>query len=448
MYDPQSFPSASAESPSDSQQRQQLIKWGCIAGGGALLIFILSCGLLTYFAWPLIAEEFAITQATPDMPPPPDSPEPEESLVPGGLVSIEEDFEEPTTTWDQSSAQVIDGAYELRIDTTNNDTYGLFLGNGNVQDFDIAVDVQQTAGPATSEYGIRFRQSGPGTYLMFSISGSGYYRLVRVDDQAYESLIPWTFDGRINTGEDTVNRLRVVADGETLETYINGEQVIDTTDEEPAAGQLTLGMVTFDEGGLVVTFDNMEGEAETLDLEEDFSNPEDVPWSIGGARIVSGEYEMFAGGGIQFWQHPLPQGISEVENFVVELDTTMLDAGEGSAYGIIFGDGGAFDYYSLLILPQGGIMLLHSDEEEPLIPPIPLDFVETGTDATNSIRLEIRNSSILQITINGEELPGLQSRQPFEEGMVGLIVVSGLEGRVQVRFDNFQLEEIVEGDSA
>ncbi len=448
MYDPYNSPSSFDSPEAPPARNRSCILWASIAGVGALIMLALACGLLALFALPVFQEQIVTLGISPSAPAPPEAPDEAAIVVPPGPVNINEDFDQATMRWDQSSAQAVDGAYEVRIDTPNTDNYGLFLGYSSIQNFDMAADVQQVAGDATSEYGLRFRQSGPGDYLMFSLSGSGYYRLVRVADQQYTSLVPWTFDGRIKTGADAINRLRVVAQDESITGYINGAKVVDATDEVLAAGQLTLGLVTFEQGGLAVRFDNIEGEAEGNDLSEDFSNPEAVPWSIGGARIESGGYTIFAGGGIQSWQHPLPSGSSEVQNFVLEVEATLLDAGDEAMYGIIFGDGGSFDFYSLFILPDGGVTLLRQDSngQAVLLEPIPLAAIEPGINATNTIRLEVRESHNLLISINGEELPELESAAPIDKGMAGLIVSSGSRGRVQVRFDNFRLEEIIEGE--
>lgn len=461
MYDPHDIPPSSFEPqppPEGQGSNRRTLLLAALAGVGTLLFLLAGCVVVTLVVLPDLPARMRVLFAQPLEPPPPMSPRNDELEQPVGPVDIDEDFAEPTPRWDQSSAQVIDGAYELHLDTPNSDSYGLFLGSGSIQNFDIAVDVQQVAGDRTAEYGIRFRQSGPGDYLMFSISGTGYYRLVRVRDSEYESLVPWTFDGRIKTGSEAVNRLHVVAEGSSLTASVNGSQVVAISDEVNAAGQLTLGLVTFDQGGLEVRFDTIEGSAEGMvagqvgdfDLYADFSDPEAVPWSLGGSRIINGSYEIFAGGGIQSWQHPLPSGSSEVQNFVVEVDATLLDAGPTSSYGIIFADGGSFDFYSLFLLPEGGITLVRQDDSGSavLLEPMPLPAVEPGINATNTIRLEVRESSILIISINGEELPPLESARPIERGMVGLIVSSGAPGRVQVRFDNFHLEELFEGDEA
>jgi hypothetical protein len=346
----------------------------------------------------------------------------------------------------------MDGAYELHLDTPNSDSYGLFLGAAGVRDFDIAVDAQQIAGDPTAEYGIRFRQSGPQDYLMFSLSSAGYYRLVRVSDGDYESIVPWTAHPDIDTAPEAVNRLRVVAQGEDITASVNGDEVLQVTDEVGERGQFTLGLATFDEGNLRVRFDNMEGSIEGMALQEDFSEPEQVTWSISGARILeeAGVYELFAGAGLQSWQQPLPRSAFEVANFSAEVEVTTIEAGENTAYGLIFGDGGNFDFYTLLILPDGSLMLLRNEPEGEtvLLPPSRLDIIETGPDATNTLGVEIRNDTLLTITINGEELPTVESPVPFEEGMVGMIVSSGEASRVQVQFDNFYLEELVEGEEA
>lgn len=478
MYDPQNRPpSFDRQAEPYDPQRGKMIFWASmsllgalilIIGTGVLIVMVFIPGLLNVS--PSIGELFpaaeppaAIEEAEEDAEegppePPPVAPEIDEESLPSGPVRLSEDFDEPTTRWDQSFSEVRDGAYEIRLDLPNNDRYGLFLGARGVQDFDMAVDATQTAGDLNAEYGIRFRQSGPENYLLFSISSSGYYRLVRVVDQEYESLVPWTFDEDLNTGLDAVNRLRVVAEGENITASINGKEVIEEIDENPVGGQLTLGVGTYDEGDLIVRFDNIEGEVLDnapgglpVDLTEDFEDPESVPWSIGGARILDeGVYEMFAGSGLNSWQHPLPTGTSEVGDFRVEVETTLIAGASDTAYGIIFGDGGEFDFYALFVTPDGLLTIVRNTPQGNalVLQPQPVQAWNDGLNETNIIELEVTGGTTVSITVNGEELPSLESSLPIEPGMVGMIVSSGVEGRVQVQFDNFTLEELIDGDDA
>ncbi len=440
------YPSPELSSPAaaNSAWRQRRLLLVLVLALGSLILLML-CAVGGIFFFFILQEQ---TNLKPELPAPPESPRStEDTPLPGGPVLIVEDFDQPTNRWDQSRSRVLDGTYELRIDTPNFDSYGLFLdARGPIQDFDMAVDATQVAGDPTAEYGIRFWQTGPGDYLMFSISGSGYYRLVRVTDQVYQSLVPWTFDSRINTGPDASNRLRVVAQGTSVAAFLNEQQVLAITNEAIAGGQLTLGLTTFDQGGLVVRFDNIVGQAQGQDLAEDFSDPEDVAWSIGGATIREGAYDLFAGGGVQSWQQPLPAGASEVDDFILEVDASLEQGSdEGVGYGVMFGDGGSFDFYSLFILPDGTVTLLVSDgagNRMALLEPTPVDALNTGVGETNHIRVEVRDS-VITIALNDEVLPAIES--PFlVQGEVGMIVTSSDMSSVQTRFDNFHLRAISE----
>lgn len=372
----------------------------------------------------------------------------------GGPVAISDDFSRASERWDRSRTSVEGGAYELSLELANFDTYGLFLGGSEIVDFDLAVDATMTAGPPDAEFGIRFRQSAPDEHLIFSVSPSGFYRLARVSDKTYTSLVPWTRDSRISAGVGATNRLRVVAAGPTITGYINGEEVLSYSDDQQRPGQLTLGLVTFEQGGLTVRFDNLEGfamlapaggEAARAELNEDFEAPETAQWSVGGATVRGGAYEVFVGGSVVSWQQPLPTGSSEVAgDFVLEVDATMVSGnGGGSGYGIMFGDGGEFDFFALLILPEGGLMLYRNGVDGGMvIPPVEVPSVKPGLDATNKLRVEVRGRT-LTVTVNDEPLPELEFPEDVRfGGMAGVILQGADAGGLTARFDNFRLEEL------
>lgn len=469
MYDPQTNPPPlPPPGPPPPESRGGGLVWAAIGLGVFVALATLGIALLLLFTPNLRAQ---LPFIGPGMAAPPEAPRKETPAIGSGPIKIEDSFDQPSNRWDQSQARIVDGSYELRIDTANHDSYGLYLGPERTADtppenqfdasqianFDIAVDARHVAGDPSSEYGIRFRQSGPNDYLMFSISGSGYYRLLRVQNEEFKSEIPWTFDRRIKTGSDAVNRLRVVADGPTITGYVNDVQVLTFNDTVGTPGQLTLGLTTFDKGGLVVRFGNVVGQAEAgqagdgstaqrVDLKEDFSNAEQARWSVGGATISDGSYEIFTGPRVQSWQQPLPQGAWKVTgDFALEVDATLVNgSSEGIAYGIMFGDGGDFDFYSLYILPQGGITLfrLENGQTANIIPPVQYDQVKTGLNATNKIRVQVREGQ-LSISVNDGQLPDIPIPPDIKiEGQVGMIISGSATEGTQVRFDNFKLEEL------
>ncbi|MFQ3661752.1 MAG: hypothetical protein SNJ69_05085 [Chloroflexaceae bacterium] len=385
--------------------------------------------------------------------PPPEGPN-KFVAVPDGPVAISDDFSQPSNRWDRSQTRISGGAYELTLELPHFDSYGLYLGVSDVRDFDMAVDVLPVSGDLTSEIGIRFRQAAPDDHLLFSISPSGYFRLAQVRDETYLSLVPWTRDPRIRRGLGVSNRLRVVAEGASIRGFINGEQVLEYTDERQQVGQLTLGLVTFDQGDLTVRFDNIEGAVapivdaprdEWIDMREDFSDPERAQWSIGGATVVQETYEVFVGGQVVSWQQPLPVGSSRVEgDFVLEVDATMVEGeGGGSGYGLMFGDDAAFNFFALIVFPEGGYMLYRNGADGGLvIPPVPAPAVRTGLNVTNRIKLEVRDRR-LAISINDEVLAELEFTDDVNlHGRTGLVIQGADTSGARTRFDNFRLEEL------
>jgi hypothetical protein len=388
---------------------------------------------------------------------PPEGPDKFASEI-GRPIQISDTFDLPSNRWDQSRTEVVDETYEMALDLDNFDSYGLLLRATGVRDFDLSVDAVQTTGDPVAEWGIRFRQSAPDEHLMFSIAGTGHYRLLRVSDATYTSVVPWRRDRRINTGIGATNRLRVVADGPLIIGYINDVEVLRYTDPEPQGGQLTLGLITYDVGGLTVRWDDVAGFAVRgigfdgavggqVDLAEDFSNPLGSSWTVGGAEIVDGAYEVFVGGaGVQSWQQPLPTGSSEIagNGFVLEVDAELISGNPAEAgYGVVFADSGDFSFIALYLLPTGQLLLVQSGPDGGLlVPPTVVEAVQPGLNAQNRIRLEARDN-LLRITINEESLGEL--RFPTDTrftGMVGMIVLSPDVAGVRARFDNFRLEEI------
>lgn len=441
--------------PARGRRRLLLLVAAALSG-----FVVLACLALTLFALftPAIRARLSVLGPLVAGNPPPEGPD--KFAEPStGPVAIDDNFSLPSKRWDRSQTRVVDGTYELTLELDNFDSYGLYLGPadtnvGPISDFDLAVDATQAGGDPVSEFGIRFRQSAPDEHLLFSISGNGYYRLARVSEQRYTSLVPWTHSTLINTELGATNRLRVVAEGPTITGFINGEQVLAYSDEQQEAGQLTLGLVTFGSGGLRVRFDNVEGyalqagsegaEPTRLELGEDFSDPTSAPWSVGGATVNAGSYEVFVGGSVMSWQQPLPIGSSKISgDFALEVEATLLSGNEGgTAYGLMFGDGGAFDFFALMLMPEGGIMMLQSGAEGGLlIPPTP-PVVQPGLNTTTLLRVEVRGNQFI-ISINGQASDPLELPADVSfDGMAGL-VVQGVDAEgARARFDNFKLEEL------
>lgn len=389
--------------------------------------------------------------------PPPDAPA-ELQLAPrDGPLVIDERFDAPAARWDQSLVEVRDGALVMHVANRSFDSYSLYLGppaddpaaeafgSGAVDDFDVTVDMRQTEGDVRAAYGIRFRQTGPEDYLMVAISSDGFARLVRVRAGEYVALAPWRQYGAIQRGIGATNRLRLVAQGANLVASVNGVQVITATDAIDVGGQLTLGVHTSDAGGATVAFEAVSGTVGALALDESFDDPAAVRWSVGGATLSKGGYEIIIGAGVQTWQQPMPVDSSRVAAFTADVSATLLQAdGEGAAFGLVFGDGGNFDFYSLLVFPEGEVAVIRSSPTtgtEVLVPRTALPEILTEVGATNELRVSVADT-ILTLTINHSEIGQIDLGEQVV-GRVGVIVSAGDAGMTRVRFDDFVLRDDV-----
>jgi hypothetical protein len=107
----------------------------------------------------------------------------------------------------------------------------------------------------------------------------------------------------------------------------------------------------------------------------------------------------------------------------------------------MFGDDGNFNYYSLLIFPQGGLGLFQRKDGRTnvIVPITPLSQVRQGTGAANTLLVEVKGNAVT-ISLNGERLGEIQSETPVQ-GMVGMTVLGG-SGSTRARFDSFRLKEL------
>ena len=90
-----------------------------------------------------------------------------------------------------------------------------------------------TSCSGSDQYGLVMRAptytDGIGYY--FGVTCSGQYYLLRWDKEGQDTLVSLTSDASILSGSGQVNRLGIMADGETIRLYLNGKLVKELTDK-------------------------------------------------------------------------------------------------------------------------------------------------------------------------------------------------------------------------
>ncbi len=122
----------------------------------------------------------------------------------------------------------------------------------------VRVEATPVSGPMDNEYGLLLRMDGDDRFYAFSISGDGYVRIALYDEGTWTVLGPdWTPHPAIKQGEVT-NVLEVEARGMHFTFRVNGEEVAQVEDAHLAVGDVGLYAGAFDQGDVVVVFDNLE----------------------------------------------------------------------------------------------------------------------------------------------------------------------------------------------
>ncbi len=121
----------------------------------------------------------------------------------------------------------------------------------------VAVDATQVAGPMDNEYGVLLRMQEDEAFYAFSISGDGYVRVARYQDEEWTVLgSDWTPSEAVHQGEAT-NHLEIEARGANFTFSVNGEQVAQVEDDALRRGDVGLYAGAFGEGGVVIAFDDL-----------------------------------------------------------------------------------------------------------------------------------------------------------------------------------------------
>ncbi len=127
----------------------------------------------------------------------------------------------------------------------------------SVGDARIAVDATQVAGPMDNEYGVLLRMQEDEAFYAFSISGDGYVRVARYQDEAWTVLgSDWTANEAVHQGAAT-NHLEIEAQGANFTFSVNGEQVAQVEDDALRRGDVGFYAGAFGEGGVVIAFDDL-----------------------------------------------------------------------------------------------------------------------------------------------------------------------------------------------
>ena len=161
-----------------------------------------------------------------------------------------------------ASATVADGVFRFTV-TDSQSIFWITDGNQTFGDGTWEVDVTQIAGPEDAGYGLVFREDADNdNFYLFEVSTDGYIWIgacfAGCDEITMLVGDGWVQTSDVATGLNRRHALRVESTGGDMVFFVNDVEVGRATDTSFVEGDLGMLVETFDEGGVVVEFDNLK----------------------------------------------------------------------------------------------------------------------------------------------------------------------------------------------
>jgi hypothetical protein len=171
-----------------------------------------------------------------------------------------EDFTKPGDEWeigetDEAEYKVEGGVYSIEVRKENWIAWNLI--GGEFADFVLEFEVALVEGDVYNDSGCLFRFQGKDDYYELDINGDGSYAVGKEVEDEWIEIVDWTYDSAIQPlGQ--VNRVRLIADGETFTLHINDQFMTQFTDTSFLSGGIAPVVTAYDEPPARATFDNIQ----------------------------------------------------------------------------------------------------------------------------------------------------------------------------------------------
>ncbi len=229
-----------------------------------------------------------------------------------------------------------------------------------ISDFLVSVEVKQTAGPATADFGISFRVAADNQFYTFNISDTGRFAVQRLLRGEWTTLINWTDTTTIQPGE--TNRLSVLGEGNRFTFFINDQFVGQALDEQIPRGRVGLVIDAFEEDVTTIwEFDNFElRQPWPTTISEAFDSDTGF-WDTGTPTLSDLRQSALtvSGGGFQ-WDLRCSNDafgclassylhrIESTKDFYVSVDARVLEETVDTQYGLRFRDSD-LNYFDFMV---------------------------------------------------------------------------------------------------
>jgi len=399
---------------------------------------------------------------------------------------LEDDFYEITDLWNTSydgdtASYYKAGAFHISINTDN--LVAWETGDIDAADFLVEVDVSHYDGPLVNEGGLLFRYVDSENFYLFTVSSDGLYAVKRIENDESTTLVDWTESDALETGERSINRLMVLAEGDQFAFFINEELVDEVVDDTFTEGSIGLIAGSLDEYEVDIAFDDFalwkveassepavripgrripaqptpEPEDEPLSVEERLDSIRSgEPAFVDDFSAGAGEWDSestdetiydFVDGTFYFRVIPVDwvsysQTDTVYTDFLAEVDTEHSFGPVAVEYGLYFRnvDGNNYYYFGISANGQFNLWKRIDGEWEEILSWTESDALEVGEGAFNRIGVLAEGSNIALLA-NDVVLAEVED-DSIAAGALGVFVRTYDEEDVEIAFDNVEVWEL------
>ena len=183
-----------------------------------------------------------------------------EIMVELGEVIFRDDFSsaEDWTIPQSDRGQINIGGGEMNI--IINEPGSLFLGTlekPDLTDFFAEISANPVLCSPKDEYGFLFRVSGRNQYYRFALNCNGEIRLDTILQDATVILYPWTRTGSVPVGAPSRSRMAVLAQGDQILLFINGDLQLSISDRQLTVGSFGVYARSVGDTAVTVSFSDL-----------------------------------------------------------------------------------------------------------------------------------------------------------------------------------------------
>lgn len=174
-----------------------------------------------------------------------------------GEILYRDDFANPFSGWDTGGDEFAnryyqDGEYFIQISPDN--YYGWANPGEDFTDVVITVDVRAQRSNGTGDFGVLCRYQDEDNFYALEVSEDGYFAIWKAEAGEFSDLVEWSFSSDIPIQEPV--SVTAACIGDRLSLAISDVLLAAVSDDTHAHGDVGLIAGTWEEGDLVIGFDN------------------------------------------------------------------------------------------------------------------------------------------------------------------------------------------------